>query len=174
VRLFDVRTVQPKPENFSVVERMAQLQSAWAMVRDHPLTGVGPGSYTLAYEGRAFPLQAQPYAFHPWYFSRGHAHNYYLQISAEAGLIGLFAYLLLLGLLVVQAVATLRTVQRMPGWFWHSVAAGGCGIIATVAIHNLLENLHVLNMGVQLGALWGLLAAVELHGKRTLKENCRA
>lgn len=161
LRLFDVRTVQPKPENFAVAERMAQLQSSWAMVVDHPLTGVGPGSYTLAYEGRTFPLPSQPYSFHPWYASRGHAHNYYLHSAVDSGLLGLAAYMLLLVLLVVQAYASLRRIQQAQGWFWHSVAAGGCGIIAGVATHNLLENLHVLNMGVQLGAVWGIVTAIE-------------
>ncbi|NJP04237.1 MAG: O-antigen ligase family protein [Chloroflexaceae bacterium] len=157
LRLFDVRTVQVKPENFAVVERMAQMQSAWVMFLEHPLLGVGPGNYTLAYEGRA-GVGILPYSFHPWYASRGHAHNYYLHIATEAGVLGLLAYLLLLGLLIAQAYATLL---RVHGWFWQSVAIGSCGMIASVAGHNLLEHLHVLNMGVQLGAAWGLLAAME-------------
>jgi hypothetical protein len=57
------------------------------------------------------------------------------------------------------------------GWFWLGIVIGGCGIIATVAAHNLFENLHVLNMGVQLGAIWGLLAAAEQRMKHgTYKE----
>jgi hypothetical protein len=157
LRLFDVRSVEVKPANFAVVERMAHIQSAWFMVQDYPLAGAGPGNYSIAYEGR-MAFYAQPYAFDPWYESRGHAHNYYLHMAAEAGLSGLLAYLLLLGLLVRQAYVSLNCAQ---GWFWRGIAAGGCGIIATVAAHNLFENLHVLNMGVQLGAIWGMLAAVE-------------
>jgi hypothetical protein len=33
-----------------------------------------------------------------------------------------------------------------------------------VAAHNLFENLHVLNLGLQLGAVWGLLVCVERYG----------
>lgn len=159
LRLFDVRNVKITPDNFAVVERMAHLQAGWDMFRQHPLTGVGPGNYTLAYEGRV-GWQTRPFAIHPWYRSRGHTHNYYLNLAAEVGLAGLLAYLFLLGLLIKQAYATLQVAQ---GWFWRSVAAGGAGVIAAVAMHNLFENLHVLNMGVQLGALWGLLAAIEYN-----------
>jgi O-antigen ligase len=156
LRLFDVRTVEVSAANFAVVERMAQIQAAWRMLQDHPLTGVGPGNYTLAYEGGA-GFAAQPYLLHPWYTSRGHAHNYYLHMAAEAGLVGALAYLLLLVALAWQAVAALRRAQS---WWLRSISIGGCGIIATVAAHNLFENLHALNMGVQMGAVWGLLAAI--------------
>jgi O-antigen ligase len=157
LRLFDVRTVDVTGENFAVVERMAHLQAGWDMLTTHPLTGVGPGNFALAYEGRGTP-QTQPFGMHPWYTARGHAHNYYLHMAAEAGLSGIVAYLLLLGLLIVQGY---RTLRRAEGWFWQSVAVGGCGIIAAVATHNVFENLHVLNMGIQLGAIWGLLTALE-------------
>jgi O-antigen ligase len=143
---------------------MAQIQAAWRMVQDYPLTGVGPGNYTLAYEGGA-GFAAQPYLLHPWYTSRGHAHNYYLHMAAEAGMVGALAYLLLLVALAWQAVAALRRAQS---WWLRSISIGGCGIIATVAVHNLFENLHALNMGVQMGAVWGLLAALASQaGKET-------
>jgi O-antigen ligase len=156
LRLFDVRTVEVTGANFAVVERMAQIQAAWAMVQDHPLTGVGPGNYTLAYEGGA-GFATQPYLLHPWYTSRGHAHNYYLHIAAEAGIMGALAYLLLLVALAGQALVALRRAQS---WWLRSITIGGCGIIAAIAVHNLFENLHVLNMGVQMGAVWGLLVAI--------------
>lgn len=155
LRLFDVRTVMVTPENFAVVERMAHLQAAWAMWLQYPLTGVGPGNFSLAFEGSN---GLAPLTLHPWYGSRGHAHNYYLHIAAEAGTIGLVAYLSLLATLVLQARVTLR---RVSGWFWRGIAIGGCGIITSVAAHNIFENLHVLNMGIQMAALWGLLAALE-------------
>jgi O-antigen ligase len=163
LRLFDVRDVEATPENFAVVERMAQIQAAWSMFSEHPLVGVGPGNYTNAYEGHV-AWQADPYLFHPWYASRGHAHNYYLHIAAEAGIIGLSSYLLVLVLLAVQAI---RTLRRAHGWFWRSITVGCCGIIGAIAVHNLFENLHVLNMGIQMGAVWGLLAATEQNTEDT-------
>lgn len=158
LRLFDVRGVAVTPENFAVVERMAHLQAAWGMFTYSPLTGIGPGSYTPAYEGHAAETFIPPFTVHPWYLSRGHAHNYYLHIAAEAGVVGLATYVLLLALLFGQMRATLRCVE---GWYWRSVVIGSCGIIVAVVMHNLFENLHVLNLGIQLSAVWGLLGAME-------------
>jgi O-antigen ligase len=148
VALFDAGSVQVTDENFAVVERMAQIQAGWRMFVAHPLIGVGPGNYTPAYPD---------FAVLPWYASRGHAHNYYVQIAAEAGLPGLLAYLALLAGIVGCAGLALRRADSIER---RSLALGCCGIIATTAGHNLFENLHVLSMGIQLAAVWGLLAVL--------------
>lgn len=157
LRIFDARGADINPVNFAVVERMAHLQAAWNMLQRHPLTGVGPGNFSVAYETPPAAGE-RPISVRPWYESRGHAHNYYLHIAAEAGLIGLGAYLLLIGAVGLQAV---RAVRAARSWFWRGVAAGGAGVAAAVAAHNLFENLHVLNMGLQLGAIWALLVIAE-------------
>lgn len=160
LRLFDAHNAVITPANFAVVERMAHLQAAWNMIQRHPLIGVGPGNYSNAYESLP-PPGAPHFNISPWYASRGHAHNYYLQISAEAGLLGLSAYLLLLGTVITQAM---RAVRMATGWFWRGVATGGAGVVAAVATHNLFEHLHVLNMGLQLGSIWALLVYLQWEG----------
>lgn len=157
LRLFDARGVAVTPENFAVVERMAHLQAGWNMFRSRPLLGVGPGNYSVAYERPPGP-DAPPFSVRPWYTSRGHAHNYYLHIAAEAGVVGLAAYLLLIGAVMAQALRAMRAAR---GWLWSGVAVGGFGVVSAVAAHNLFENLHVLNMGLQLGAIWAVLHACE-------------
>ncbi len=157
LRLFDVRTVQVDPANFAIVERMSHLQAGWLMLRANPWLGVGTGNYNLAYEGSGAADRA--YALHPWYDSRGHAHNYYLHIAAESGLLGLGAYLVLLGLLARQVLIVLRMAQD---WRWYAIGAGSCGMIVAVAAHNLFENLHVLSLGIHLAAVWGMLCAAEV------------
>lgn len=142
---FDAGAVAVTPANFALVERMAQLQAGWRMLLEHPLTGVGPGNFSLAYPGVAVGQ---------WYVPRGHAHNYYVQIAVEAGLIGWSAYLLLIASVFCAARHALRSVKEP---IWHSVLLGCCGIIAAVLGHNLFENLHVLNFGIQLAAVWGLI-----------------
>ena len=154
LRLFDVRTVAVTPENFAVVERMAHLQAGWEMFRDRPLVGVGSGNYTLAYQAPIDP-SGNTYRVHPWYTSRGHAHNYYLHVAAESGLLGLGSYLALLSGLAWTIVKALRRVRD---WLWQGIVAGASGVVAAVATHNLFENLHVLNLGLQLGVIWALLA----------------
>jgi O-antigen ligase len=153
VGIFDASRVVVTPENFAVVERMAHLQAGWRMLRAHPLAGVGPGNFTPAYPD---------FAVAPWYASRGHAHNFYLQIAAEAGALGLLAYLALIGALIRQAALALR---RASGTVPRGIAVGCCGIIAAVAGHNLFENLHVLNMGIQLAGVWAILHAMRHSGE---------
>jgi O-antigen ligase len=150
--IFDAGAVEVTPQNFAVVERMAQMQAGWRMFLAYPLTGVGPGNYTLAYPA---------FAAGTWYASRGHAHNYYIHMAAEAGAIGLLAYLALLAGVLRQAVGTLRRQNRN---IWRSAAIGCCGIIAAAAGHDLFENLHVLSMGIQLAAVWGLLVVLRGPG----------
>lgn len=146
LRLFDVRTVDVTPANFSVVERMAQMQAGWGMFNSSLLLGVGPGNYTNAYSDFYIP---------PWEISQGHAHNYYLHSAAEGGLLGLLAYLFLLVMLIRLCLQALRRAEQP----WERlVALGACGMMGAVMTHNLFEQLHVLNLPIQMGATWGLLA----------------
>lgn len=141
---FDPATVAVTPENFALVERMAQMKTGALMFLAHPLVGVGPGAYSLAYGDVASA---------PWYASRGHAHNFYLHMAAETGTLGLAVYLLLIGGALGQALRALRQADTIVA---RSTIVGCCGIIAAVAGHNLFENLHVLNLGVQLSGVWAL------------------
>lgn len=150
--LFDPATVQVTPENFAVVERMAQMWAGWQMFLRYPLTGVGPGNYTTAY---------QDVASAPWYASRGHAHNYYIHFMAENGIIGLLAFLaVLVGTVLLGIVAA----RRAPTPWWRAVAIGCCGIIISVAGHDLFENLHALNFGIQTAGVLVVLSVLANRG----------
>jgi putative inorganic carbon (HCO3(-)) transporter len=95
----DVTAVQVTDANWAVIERMAHWQAALGMFTDHPWLGVGIGNYPLAYP---------QYALGRWQDPLGHAHNYYLNIAAEAGLLGLGAYLLLFGACMAYAWRVIR------------------------------------------------------------------
>lgn len=156
LRIFDAARVTVTDENFAIVERMAHWQAGTNMFLANPLIGVGPDNFN-----RAYPK----FFVGRWSVSQGHAHNYYIHIAAEAGIFGLITYLVLIGSVIAIGW---RAVQASYGTPWHMVAIGGCGIIAAVQTHNLFENLHVLNFGVHLSAVWGLLAALALRqGLRT-------
>ena len=65
------------------------------MIREHPLLGVGPGNFRVAY-----PLYCRSFAYDPFmnYHTRiKKAHNDYLQLAAECGIPALFFFLLLWG-----------------------------------------------------------------------------
>ncbi len=141
---FDVRQVTVTPDNFAEVERMAMWQAGGNMFLSDPLLGVGIGNYNARYTDFNAPF---------WSVSRGHAHNYYIHAAAETGTLGLTVYLLLLGCGLAQGLRS-TILTRDTGLRY--VAWGAFGIIVAVAVHNIFEDLHVLNMGIQ----WSCLLAL--------------
>ena len=74
------------------------------MAKAHPLTGVGSGNYPIVYSQYAVPG--------PSYFLRTHANNFYLNVLAELGVIGIA---LLLTLFVVLARTCVPACMQIPG-----------------------------------------------------------
>jgi O-antigen ligase len=156
--VFDVRTVAVSSENWAVVERMAHWQAGWYMFIDHPWLGVGAGNYAESY-----PV----YFVGMWREALGHAHNYYLNILAELGVVGGALLLLLLGIafrhlggaLVRSETSRDRpvgSVTSFSGRFWRAVLAGVFGGLIVFCVHNLFDSLFVHSVNVQIGVLLGL------------------
>lgn len=141
----DVRGVDITPENFAVVERLAHWQAALDMARANWWLGVGFGNYEIAYED---------YRLISWKFSLGHAHNYYLNVLAEAGIIGLSAYLTLWSG-VFWLTLRARNHPDIPA---RLIAAGLLGTWTYLAIHSLTDNLYVNNLFLHLGIMLGITA----------------
>lgn len=146
----DVRGIEVTDANFAVLERMAHWQAALGMWADHPWLGVGIGNYEIAYAEYALPQ---------WSLPLGHAHNYYLNIGAEAGLIGLLAYLTLWG---AAFLLCWRTARHGRHWSW-GVALGAMGVVFHLSVHNFFDNLFVHAMYLQVAIILGLISA-ELRG----------
>ena len=145
VQFKDVRGMGISNVNYAVIERLAHWQTALEMTRYNLYTGVGFGCYEPAYSR---------FALINWPIALGHAHNYYLNVVAETGLIGLAAYLFLWGAVFWQ---TWR-VTRRAGGLWRGVAIGLLGVWTHLSVHHLLDNLYVNNVHLHVGVLLGLLA----------------
>jgi O-antigen ligase len=143
--VFDVRTVQLTSENFALVERMAHWQAGWYMFLDHPLLGVGAGNYPAAYEEYALP---------GWREALGHAHNYYLNMAAETGLVGLVALVLLLAAVYRLLLGGLRRLDLDS--HRRALLVGLLGSVVVLTVHNFFDNLLVHGVQVQIGFLLGL------------------
>ncbi|MGQ9594852.1 MAG: O-antigen ligase family protein [Anaerolineae bacterium] len=139
----DVSHVEPTPANWAVVERLAHWQAAWAMFREHPWLGVGWGNYVPVYPAYALPRWADPL---------GHAHNYYLNVLAEAGLVGLAGYLFFWT--VAFWVAWRASRQGPP--FLQAASLGILGVFVHLSVHNFVDNLYVHGMPFHLGLLLGV------------------
>jgi O-antigen ligase len=158
----DVRGVRANDENFALVERRAHWQAALSMFEDSPWVGVGFGNYAVAYPQYALPKWDDPL---------GHAHNYYLNVLAEAGGIGFVAYMILWSTLfwVVGRAA----LSNAPS-FARGVLAGALGMLVTLSIHNFFDNLFVHAMYVQVGLTLGVVEALaHSRSERPMLETTR-
>jgi putative inorganic carbon (hco3(-)) transporter len=149
----DVRGVVISDANFAVIERLAHWQSAVDMARTSPLLGVGFGNYEVAYP---------QFALINWSNPLGHAHNYYLNLLAETGIIGLSSYLILWGVIFHQ---NWRLLGRLSHWQQRGIAAGLMGTWTHIAIHSLLDKLYVNNLFLHVGAMLGIFAVLLLNDR---------
>ncbi len=143
--LEDVRGIPINDANYAVVERLAHWQAALSMFRHNVWLGTGFGGYEAAYT--AFALVNWPIAL-------GHAHNYYLNLLGETGLIGLLAYGLLWSVVVWQTWRVTRLKQGL----MRGIALGLLGTWTHLTVHHLLDHLYVNNIHLHIGVLLGILA----------------
>ncbi len=146
----DVRGVPINDANYALIERQAHWQAALNMLTEHPWTGVGFSNYQPLYE---------QYRLLNWPMPLGHAHNIYLNVAAETGVIGLGLYLLLW---ISIFVLTFRTIRRTHG-VERAIALGLLGAWVYLGTHMLVDNLYVNNTHLMIGTLLGLLVVVYQH-----------
>ncbi len=149
LRLEDVRGVGINSANYAVIERLAHWQSAVEMWRHRFWTGVGLGCYEAAYTD---------FALINWPFALGHAHNTYLNLLAETGLVGFLAYLILWAAVFWQ---TWRLTRHSDG-LTRGIAIGLMGVWAHLSVHNFFDNLYVNNVHLMVGALMGVVAGLQV------------
>lgn len=163
----DVRGININDANFALVERLAHWQAAQNMIKANPWWGVGLGNYTGAYE---------QYRLINWPNALGHAHNIYLHTWAETGLIGLAAYVGLWAFVVILTLYTLRrtegeqrrTALQFSGAWRRGLALGLLGVWTHLLTHHLVDNLHVNNTDLLLGAWLGVLHAIIAPGDKAV------
>jgi O-antigen ligase len=154
----DISAIEVNDANFATIERLAHWQAAREMWRDHLWLGAGFGNYAVVY-----PI----YAVGRWLDPLGHAHNYLLNIGAEAGLIGITAYLIFW---ILTFRVSWLALQRSQG-FNRAVVAGGLGILVHLHIHNLFDNLYVQGMYLHLAIVLALISLIcQCHPTKPSRE----
>jgi O-antigen ligase len=155
----DIATAEVTDANFAAIGRVAHWIAALHMWRDHLWLGVGFGNYATIYPA---------YAIGRWIDPLGHAHNYYLNVGAEVGLVGILAYLFFWASAFWLGW---RAVRRSRG-FQQAVAAGGIGVLVHLSLHNLVDNLFVQGMYLHVAVILGLLCLIcDLRVGRTGIDN---
>jgi O-antigen ligase len=154
LQTFDVRGIDITTANYAVVERLAHWQAAQEMARWHLWLGIGLGNYEPVYPA---------YALINWPLALGHAHNIYLNLLAEVGIIGLLAYGALWASVLWQ---TWRATRRADIW-QRSLAIGLFGAWVHLSAHQLVDKLYVANIHLTIGALLGVLSILILNGRES-------
>ncbi len=139
-----MRGIDITDTNYAVVERLAHWQAAMGMANDNVWFGIGFGNYAAVYA---------EYALINWPDALGHAHNYYLTLLSEIGVVGLIAYLWVWTAVFIQ---TIRTINQTSG-LWRGVALGLLAAWTALAVHHLVDKLYVNNIYIHLGVMLGLL-----------------
>ncbi|MEZ4709953.1 MAG: O-antigen ligase family protein [Caldilineaceae bacterium] len=145
-------------DNFAIIERLAHWSAALRMWSQAPWFGVGPGNYAVLYPA----IIEQDTQLLRWPDPLGHAHNIYLNVLAESGLMGLAGYLLFW--LVVVGWLWRKSRARTPkqahhnGWN-QALALGVIGIVVHLSVHNVVDNLFVQGNYLLIG-FW--LALIEI------------
>jgi tetratricopeptide (TPR) repeat protein len=124
------------------------------VIKAFPLFGVGLGSWP-----EIFPRFQGPPSF-PLFAN--HAHNDYLELAADIGLIGMAGFIWLAARLIASFRSAAKSIE--PGWWpWFAALIAGLVFLAS---HELLEfNLH---RSANVFLLCGVIAAVvRLSGKST-------
>jgi len=153
--LVDISLSKPTDQTFSTAERLAHWIAGLHMFFDHPLLGVGIGNYAQAYPQYFVTIFTDPL---------GHAHNYYINIAAETGSIGLIVYILFILAIFIAGGHSYRYVTRKwmqahgsvqyRGWpdkrditaMFTNDRALSIGLLAaliSVCVHNVFDDLYV-------------------------------
>ena len=140
----DMRGVDITPENYAIVERLAHWQAALRMAEHAPWLGIGFGNFDHVYT---------QFRLSNWPESLGHAHNYYLNLWAESGIIGLLVYC---KVWIIILITTWR-VRRHPDPLARFTAVGLLGSWTYLTVHHLFDNLYVNNLFLHLGLMLGVL-----------------
>jgi O-antigen ligase len=101
---------QDAREDVSFRGRLSQTQAGWLMFREHPLLGVGLNNYAVHYQkySRQLGIDSR--------LENRAAHNLYLEIAAETGLLGLSVFGALLAFTFTGLARSYRALEEAERW----------------------------------------------------------
>ncbi len=135
------------PSDTSATLRIALWESTVEMIKEHPWLGIGWGAYWLVYpEYNFFIEDAQTIIYH--------AHNMYLNIMAELGILGLTVYLVIVFFHLSLVYRLYKSKLKQP---FAVIAVGLAAAVISFLISGLTD--YVL-FNVELSMMFWLLLAL--------------
>jgi putative inorganic carbon (hco3(-)) transporter len=138
VNLFKDRAIQG---------RASENLTAWVMLMDHPVTGVGLNNFSYLYQDYTKTLGLAPSA------TNRSPHNLYLEVAAETGVIGLAVFLIMIGL-AMRSILYARRRFLAAGMEEYANMATGFGIafvgylLAALFVHAAYPRYFYLLIGI--------------------------
>jgi O-antigen ligase len=145
------------PNETSNRDRLLMLQSGWQIIKDYPLTGVGPGMIKWVYPR----YRAPDSLFH----NSQHLHNNLVQLAAEKGFLALFSWLWLIGKVLSDLILWKRRVMNPDEQF---MIHGTIGIVISLFVAGMFE----FNFGdSEINMLFLVLITVPYAWHRTVERD---
>ena len=136
------------PEQGTTFFRLRLWDSALAMVRDHPILGIGLDNFLYLYQQRYIDPSALAEA------NLSHPHNLILHFWLQLGLLGLVAALWLLARMFSSGLGIFRASEDSVR---RALAAGAVASLVDFVVHGLVDNSYFLP---DLALIFWLTAAV--------------
>ncbi|WP_196598340.1 O-antigen ligase family protein [Pectinatus frisingensis] len=126
--------------------RIALWESTIEMILDHPLLGIGWGAYYFVYPSYDFYMQGN-------FIKIVHAHNMYLNIAAEVGLIGFAGFI---SCFIGSLWRSLKNFKFMPSVFLQGTLLG-CGLALVTVMLNGFTDYVLFNTNMSM-LFWFIMA----------------
>ncbi|MFZ5392221.1 MAG: O-antigen ligase family protein [Patescibacteria group bacterium] len=148
----------------SVTVRMQVWQTAWAMVADNPVVGIGLGNFEKKYIEYLPSVVANPLEWRML-----HAHNFWLQTWLTMSIFGLLVFLMIV---IYSWWLGMRMIKRLEKQFW--VVYGLMGYLLSFVLVGLLDTPYYKNdfsliFWIMIGLLIALTKILQKE-KRYLKK----
>ena len=144
-------------EWFVLGERTLQWQITWKAISESPILGFGTGSYSTVFQFFRDQSELREVVF-------DQAHNEYLHVWLEQGLIGLVLWVVLFAVVLTHA---LKQVWYHPSRFVRAASAAICIVLLAALAQALVDfNFQILNIRVLVFIFLALLYVLPTVSKR--------
>lgn len=150
-----------KLEDISTMERVYRWVAASYMIKDRPLTGFGPGCFYTFYKNYTVSSFRTYVSDNP---ERSGIHNYFLMVTVEQGIPGLFFYLLFCVVVMLRGESLYHSTRTL--WRRNMLMAALLCFVLT----NLLMLMNDFVETDKIGSLFIMSAAILASGSSEQEE----
>lgn len=141
--------------------RLEIWERAYFMIRDFPFTGIGMGSFTQVADAMYPFTSAAPGTIF-------HAHNLFLQIGVDLGLMGLIAWLTILAIHLIQAWKSRIGGKNNKNLRTQAIGFALLGSMLVLIIHGMMDSVvwGMVRPAPLVWAIWGIGSSLYLQTQK--------